>query len=63
MKKHFIWLLLALVAVTLVSCDDEDSLDESGGIIESIESGEMMYKLDYIGSDIIASDEYALYSY
>lgn len=63
MKKHFIWLLLALVAVTLVSCDDEDSLDAAGGIIESIESGEMMYKLDYIGSDITASDEYALYSY
>lgn len=63
MKKHFIWLLLALVAVTLVSCDDEDSDDAAGGIIESIESGEMMYKLDYIGSDITASDEYALYSY
>ena len=63
MKKHFIWLLLALTAAIFVSCDDEDSLDAAGGIIESIESGEMMYKLDYIGSDITASDEYALYSY
>lgn len=63
MKKHFIWLLLVLVAVTLVSCDDEDSDDAVGGIIESIESGVMMYKFDYIGSDITASDEYAFYSY
>ncbi len=63
MKKYIIWLLLALSAAIFVSCDDEDSLDESGGIIESIESGVMMYKFDYIGSDITASDEYAFYSY